>query len=162
MADAQLAFDLLLAQTEAIENVFDAAPFRRGSTRRAAPHRTTSHAIVRPRRRRAVAIYPKCNLPEVRIEVPDPELEGKAERIGVEVVSRVAFERGGYRRLVLARVVYKESMNKDESGQTEGRSTTARPEPTFRIVTAPMPEGDRAARDTRAVHDRARADDEVR
>jgi len=75
----------------------------------------------------------------VRVEVPDPELEGKADRIGVEVVSRVAFERGGYRRLVLTRIVYKESMNEDEIGQTEGRSTTARPEPTFRIVTAPMP-----------------------
>lgn len=141
VADAQLAFDKLLAETQAIEKVLDRAPSDepqetppppgdkpRGRTRNTAPTG-----------RRNLS---KCNLPEVRVELPDPLLEGKVERIGVEETSRVAFERGGYRRLVVARIVYKQPV-KNEPRQTDGktdrRTPAAATEPTFRFVTAPMP-----------------------
>jgi transposase len=50
-------------------------------------------------------------LPEVPIEVPDPLFEqlvqeGKAERIGFEESSKLAYERGGLRRVVIKRVKY--------------------------------------------------------
>jgi transposase len=81
-------------------------------------------------------------LPEVRVELPDPLLEGKAERIGVDKTSRVVFERGGYRRLIVERIVYKQPV-KDEPRQTDdstgGRTAATPTEKTFRIVTAPMP-----------------------
>lgn len=63
----------------------------------------------------------KCDLPEVRVELPDPLFEGKLERIGVEETSRVAFERGGYRRLVVARIVYKKPVQ-DQPRQTDGKT----------------------------------------
>lgn len=47
------------------------------------------------------------SLPIVRVEVTDPELEGKAERIGFQDRWRVGFERGGHRRIQIALVVYK-------------------------------------------------------
>ena len=84
----------------------------------------------------------KCDLPEIRVELSDPQLEGKAERIGVEETSRVAFERGGYRRLIVARVVYKEpepSPPPRTEGPTDGRIPAAPTEPSYRFITAPMP-----------------------
>jgi len=57
----------------------------------------------------------------VRVELPDPLFEGKLERIGVEETSRVAFERGGYRRLVVARIVYKKPVQ-DQPRQTDGKT----------------------------------------
>jgi hypothetical protein len=54
----------------------------------------------------------------------------------------VVFERGGYRRLIVERIVYKEFV-KDQARQTDdstgGRTAAAPAEKTFRIVTAPMP-----------------------
>jgi len=52
-----------------------------------------------------------AGLPEVPIEVPDPLFEqlveeGKAERIGFEESSKLAYERGGLRRVVIKRVKY--------------------------------------------------------
>jgi transposase len=140
VADAQLAFDKLLAETQAIKKVLDAPSDEQqeaepppGDTPRGRTRKTP------PTGRRDLS---KCNLPEVRIELPDPLLEGKAERIGVEQTSRVAFERGGYRRLVVARIVYKQPV-KNESrqtdGKTDGRTAAAPTEPAFRFVTAPMP-----------------------
>jgi transposase len=70
---------------------------------------------------------------EERFEMPDPEMEalvaeGKAERLGAfEESSKIAWQRGGPRRLVLARVKYRMPDAEDESPET----TT--------IVTAKMP-----------------------
>lgn len=47
------------------------------------------------------------DLPIVVLEVSDPELEGKAERIGVEKSWKLAYEPGGMRRLLISRIVYK-------------------------------------------------------
>jgi transposase len=51
-------------------------------------------------------------IPEERVEIPDPEFEarvvqGEAERIGFEESSKIAWQRGGPRRLIVARVKYR-------------------------------------------------------
>lgn len=53
-----------------------------------------------------------ADIPEVRVEVADPVfdelvLNGKAERIGFEESYKLAWQRGGHRRLVIARVKYR-------------------------------------------------------
>jgi hypothetical protein len=79
----------------------------------------------------------KSDLPVVRIEVTDPELEGKVERVGFEESSRFAWERGGPRRVVVARVKYR-VVSDDAADATRAQSTddgaTA-----AQIVTTPMP-----------------------
>jgi transposase len=75
----------------------------------------------------------KLDMPEVRLELADPVLEqlvadGKAERIGFEESSKVAFQRGGTRRLVIARVKYR---TVDARGESHVE-TTPMPEQTFR------------------------------
>jgi transposase len=54
----------------------------------------------------------QVDLPEVRVEIGDPALDalvaaGKAERIGFEESFKIAWQRGGHRRLVIARVKYR-------------------------------------------------------
>ncbi|MFO0740241.1 MAG: IS66 family transposase [Labilithrix sp.] len=80
------------------------------------------------------------DLPEERIEIPDPALEGKAKRIGFEESCRRSYRRGGAIRLVVARVKYKnEVVTERASGDVvdevdeHGRKTG------FQIITAPMP-----------------------
>ena len=70
----------------------------------------------------------KAPLQEVRIELSDPGLDalvekGEAERIGFEESCKLAYQRGGYRRLLIARAKYK----------------TVDPNGTSHIDTAPMP-----------------------
>ena len=141
---AQLAFDKLLAETQAIEKVLDAAGGADDDDDDRDDDDDAAAKTERERRRRTGAPptgrrkLDESGLPEVHVEVADPEFEGKAERIGVEVTSRVAYERGGHRRLVVSRVVYKES-EADESTHTAGGTADAPKQPAFRIVTAPMP-----------------------
>lgn len=75
----------------------------------------------------------KIKMPEERVELPDHEMEalvtqGKAERLGAyEESSKIAWQRGGPRRLVIARVKYR-------------MPDAAHPSPeTTAIVTTPMP-----------------------
>lgn len=49
----------------------------------------------------------KTDLPIVRIEIPDPELDGKFECIGFEESSRLSHQRGGPVHTVVARKIYK-------------------------------------------------------
>ena len=49
----------------------------------------------------------ELNLPEERVEIEDPSLEGVAERIGFEESYHAGYRRGGPVRIVKARVVYK-------------------------------------------------------
>jgi hypothetical protein len=63
----------------------------------------------KPKGRRNLA---DANLPERRIELTDPvyeELvrEGKAARVGFEVSYRLGYERGGHRKVVIARSTYR-------------------------------------------------------
>lgn len=58
----------------------------------------------------------KIDAPEERIELPDVELEGKLPRLGSdEESSTIMWRRGGFVRLVIARVKYR---NTDEVGAT--------------------------------------------
>jgi len=66
----------------------------------------------------------EADLPEERIELTDPSLDGTAERIGWEESCQLYWRRAGFVRLVNARAKYRDS----------GTATEA---PT--IVTAPMP-----------------------
>jgi len=58
----------------------------------------------RPKGRRKLA---ELDLPEERIELVDPALEGSAERIGTEDSFKLMWRRAGYIKLVVSRVKYK-------------------------------------------------------
>ncbi len=49
----------------------------------------------------------ELNLPQERIELPDPILEGRAERIGFEESFLIAYRPGSFVRIVLARAKYR-------------------------------------------------------
>jgi transposase len=83
----------------------------------------------RPKGRRNLR---QIKMPEDRVEVPTREMEGLvaqglAERIGFEESSQIAWQRGGPRHLVLARVKYRVPDAANKSPETT------------RIVTAAMP-----------------------
>lgn len=50
-----------------------------------------------------------CDLPEERIEIPDPLLDGKAARIGTEESTALRWKRGGFVRVVFVRFKYSTS-----------------------------------------------------
>ncbi len=72
------------------------------------------------------------DLPEERVEILDPALEGEGERIGFEESSKVRYRRGGHVRVVVARAKYKAS-------QAAAEAMSATDKPAFTILTAPMP-----------------------
>jgi transposase len=79
------------------------------------------------------------DLPEERIEILDPALEGTAERIDFEESSKLKYRRGGHVRLVIARAKYKtESIVEGDTSEypLEG---SMEEKPAIKIVTAPMP-----------------------
>jgi transposase len=87
------------------------------------PSDTTGRpARAKPKGRRNLA---DLDIPEERVEIDDPSLEGIAERIGFEESYHAGYRRGGPIRIVKARVVYKKP----------SASEDAEPE----IVTAPNP-----------------------
>jgi hypothetical protein len=49
----------------------------------------------------------KVPIGEERLEITDPDLEGKAERIGAEESCELVWRRGGFVRLVIARIKYR-------------------------------------------------------
>jgi len=59
---------------------------------------------ARPKGRRRLS---DLDVPEERIELTDPALEGSADRIGTEDSYKLMWKRAGYVRLVIARVKYK-------------------------------------------------------
>ncbi|MCU0688020.1 MAG: IS66 family transposase [Polyangiaceae bacterium] len=163
----QLAFDALFAEVKRLEKALDEAERAEPTEAAAAPSSEGGEAGEPKRRaggkgRRDLA---KTALPVVRVELPDPEFEakvraGEAERVGVEESSRLGYERGGMRRIVLERVVYKVPAPKaagdapasagDEAGDEAGDAPAPRatgdapprpaPEPPrARFVTAPLP-----------------------
>ena len=67
----------------------------------------------------------KSDLPLIRVEVTDPELEGVAERIGFEDSYRLGYERGGMRRIQVARVVYKLIEQDPSASATEAVDTAS-------------------------------------
>jgi transposase len=81
----------------------------------------------------------KLPLEEERVEIPDPlyealVAEGKAKRIDFEESSKLAYKRGGLRRLVIARVKYQVVGN---DGQTAIDTAPMPPELFARSLAAP-------------------------
>jgi transposase len=91
---------------------------------------------ARPKGRRDLRT---AQLPEERVEITDPLYEGlvadgKAERIGFEESCKLAYQRGGLRRLVVARVKYG-AVNRRGESEIE---TAPMPKETFpRLMAAP-------------------------
>lgn len=131
---AQLAFDALFAEVQSLSKELDAAAGDEDGDDEGG--KTKRKRKTPPTGRRDLA---ETDLPVVRVELTDPELEGKAERIGFEESSRLGYERGGARRIVVARVVYKVP----EPAVEPIADALAEPSPvtetTPRIVTTPLP-----------------------
>ena len=90
----------------------------------------------KPKGRRDLKSLP---LQERRVEIADPVFDalvaqGKAERIGFEESCKLAWQRGGMRRLVIARVKYR---TVDEGGEAFLASAITPPELFFRCLAAP-------------------------
>lgn len=74
----------------------------------------------RPRGRRNLL---ECDLPEERIELTDPELEGKSLRMSAEEEScKVKWRRGGLVKLVISRVKY---LDKDDPPATDAAADSS-------------------------------------
>jgi transposase len=80
----------------------------------------------RPTGRRNLA---EEEMPEERVEILDPALEGVAERIGFEESCKLRYRRGGAVRVVVARARYKSNAMPDRPDV----------EPVMKIYTVPMP-----------------------
>ena len=77
------------------------------------------------------------DLPEERIEILDPALEGTAIRVGFEESGRLSIRRGGPVRLVVARATYKVDVSTIE--QPSKTSDVEADEPVFELVTVKKP-----------------------
>lgn len=90
----------------------------------------------RPKGRRNLA---EANLPEITVEVPDELFEqlvaeGKAERIGFETSYKLGYQRGGFRRIAMARVKYRTI---DARGETTIETAPLPPELLKRCLASP-------------------------
>lgn len=133
----QLAFDAMAEEVRLLEKVLDVAGDDDGGAEDTEDNDPkTKNRKPGGRGRRDLT---ESNLPVIRVEITDPECEGKAKRIGVEESSRLGYERGGPRRVVLARVVYKiepETLTAEDAKCTDSPDTdVAKP----RFVTAALP-----------------------
>lgn len=115
------ALDTLAGQLQS--NEAPAGPAAGASTADASeggPHGSKGKTQRRGRRD-----FNELDLPEERIEVPDLELDGKVERIGTEESSKVMWRRGGFCRVVFARIKYKPAVKLEEVAvEPEGPSVT--------------------------------------
>jgi hypothetical protein len=123
----QAKLDALAAQLEdsvAAPGLLDA------STDAASPSQppASSKPRSKPKGRRNLGAE---EMPEERVEVLNPALEGVVERIGFEESFTLGYRRGGRVRLVLARATYKSQPVPEADRREE--------EPAFKIITVPMP-----------------------
>lgn len=81
------------------------------------------------------------DMPEKRIELLDPALEGTCERIRFEESCRQGYQRGGPVRIVVARAVYKKPVDTEQDGNEQPVKTEqGGSEPsTFELVTVKKP-----------------------
>src|SRR5436305_6228797 len=82
VSDAQLSFALLLGEAGVDDKAVPAPTSEEQPAPPPPADKPSTRRKTKPKGRRDLS---KCNLPEVRVEIPDPELEEKADRIGVEV-----------------------------------------------------------------------------
>ncbi len=138
--DAQLAFDAMFDQVQKLSEQLDKAAARAGEDAGdGEPEDDGKRSRTRkpPTGRRDLA---ETDLPVVRVELTDPTLEGTAERIGFEESSRLGYERGGPRRIVVARAVYKTTTaDADTTAVSPSEPTTSTEERPTRIVTTSLP-----------------------
>jgi transposase len=140
----QLAFDALFAEVQRLEKALDEAERAESAE---APEGEASEPKRRAGGKGRRNLAKAAELPEVRVELVDPELEakvqeGEAERVGVEESFRLGYERGGMRRIVLARVVYKvpapESADTPASTGEQVGDASAESDPTPREAPADL------------------------
>jgi len=151
IAQAQLAFDKTFTEVQLLEKTLGLVGGNGQPADPNAPKKRRERTGPPPTGRRDIKL---ANLPVVRVELVDPELEGKAERIGTDSTSRVGYERGGFRHIVLERAVYRAPEGErpePPQGADGGRATppsvdmetagtTLVPEQApFQTRTAPMP-----------------------
>jgi transposase/cell division protein FtsB len=122
-AQTQAKLDAIATQLAA-----DAAPPATDSASDPAVPPPPAKTRTKPTGRRNLADE---DMPEERVEILNPALEGEAERIGFEESFKLRYRRGGHVRLVVARATYKVEPPADPGHPDE--------EPMFTLVTAPMP-----------------------
>ena len=98
----QLEFAAKLAALDALGGQLD--PASAGDAPADRPDKPTHCKKRRPGGRRDLK---QMDLPEERIEISDPALEGTAPRMGTEDSCKLMWRRGGFVRLVVARVKYR-------------------------------------------------------
>jgi transposase len=131
VAAEQLALDLMTAEVAQLQAALDNAEAD------VAESDGGKEGVRKPRAGHGRRKLEKLDLPVVLVELTDPELEGKAERIGVEESSRLGHIRGGPCRVVVSRVVYKVEPPVTAAATAPPDTSSAPPAPTF--VTAPLP-----------------------
>ena len=131
VAAEQLALDLMTAEVAQLQAALDNAEAD------VAEGDGGKEGVRKPRAGHGRRKLEELDLPVVLVELTDPELEGKAERIGVEESSRLGHIRGGPCRVVVSRVVYKVEPPVTAAATAPPDTSSAPPAPTF--VTAPLP-----------------------
>jgi transposase len=133
-AGLQLSFEKLLAEVRELESKLVAVgdvpadvqnESEQGDAAQNNAEKAPGSTTDKPGTSRARRDLSKSSLPLIRVEVPDPELEGAAERIGFEESYRLGYERGGPRRILVARVVYKVVEQTDSTSATGGMTAGA-------------------------------------
>jgi transposase len=133
----QLAFDAMFEQVQALSKTLDAAALADGDEGEDdADDKTKRKRRAPPTGRRDLA---DTDLPVIRVELTDPELEGKAECIGFEESSRLGYERGGARRIVVARAVYKVTEPEAPPAADAPEASAPTSETPPRFVITPLP-----------------------
>lgn len=130
VASEQLAFEGLLAEARRLEKELAKADEEEEKSKDEGNGKGPD-TRAKPKGRRNLS---ETDLPVIRVEISDPELEKTAERIGVEETWRLGYERGGMRRIVLERIVYKVADAKTHVGEDGTIHDVA-----AEIVTAPLP-----------------------
>lgn len=147
----QLVFEQMFAKVKALEEQLAITPPVTSGESIAPPPNSPSsntppNSPPNPKKPRPPTGRPNLddtNLPVIPVEITDPELEGKAERIGFEYSSRLGYERGGFRHIKIARVVYKLAIVPATESETTTVAHAETPPgsnaPGFRFVTTPPP-----------------------
>jgi len=126
----QLAFDTMFAEFQGIKKALDAAS---ANTPNTPPDGSSNddkgNGNQKKKEKKSEGgrrNFDESDIPIIRVEISSPDLDESAERIGVEETSRLGWERGGPRRIVLARVVYKtEEPTSDVSASEPGAAVTS-------------------------------------
>lgn len=133
LADLAILRGRLPADAATLADDIDAVVDAAGTSAPPGGRKNSKH---KPKGRRNLA---ECNLPERRVEILDPVFEqlvqeGKASRVSFQVSYRLGYERGGHRKIVIARATYRT----EESDGTSAFATADLPPQTFpRAMAAP-------------------------